>query len=92
MRNLIVELQILKVYNEKLKKAQQEQKEINKVMLRSIVTEKSPKDNNNDQEVSKRASKNSRLETEKGDSSSEGTPLAKDGTKTDRKKKTSRPP
>jgi hypothetical protein len=51
------------------------------------VTKKSPKDNNNDEEVSKRASKNSGPETEKGDSSSEGTPPIEDGTKTDRKRK-----
>jgi hypothetical protein len=33
MRNLIVELQVFKVDNEKLKKAQQEQHEINEVLL-----------------------------------------------------------
>jgi hypothetical protein len=43
MRNLIVELQVFKADNEKLKKAQQEQQEINEVLLRSIVTKKSPK-------------------------------------------------
>jgi hypothetical protein len=87
MRNLIVELQVFKVDNEKLKKAQQEQQEINEVLLRSIVTKKIPKDDNHDEEVSKRASKNSGPETEKGDSSSEGTPSAEDKTKTDRKRK-----
>ena len=92
MRNLIVELQVFKADNEKLKKSQQEQKEINEVQLRSIVTKKIPKDDNHDEEVSKRASKNSGLETEKGDSSSEGTPSAEDKTKIDRKKKTNRPP
>ena len=56
-------------------------------MLHSIVTKKIPKDNNNNEEVNKRASKNSRLEIEKGDYSSEGTPPAEDGTKTDRKRK-----
>jgi hypothetical protein len=76
MRNLIVELQVFKADNEKLKKAQQEQQEINEVLLCSIVTKKIPKDDNNDEEVSKRASKNSGPETEKGDSSSEGTPSA----------------
>jgi hypothetical protein len=40
MRNLIVELQVFKADNEKLKKAQQEQQEINEVLLRSIVTKK----------------------------------------------------
>jgi hypothetical protein len=33
MRNLIVELQVFKADNEKLKKAQQEQQEINEVLL-----------------------------------------------------------
>ena len=70
-----------------MKKAQQEQQEINEVLLRSIVTNKSPKDDNHDEEVSKRASKNSGLEIEKGDSSSEGTPSAEDKTKIDRKRK-----
>jgi hypothetical protein len=46
MRNLIVELHIFKEDNEKLKKAQKEQKEINDVLLRSIVTKKIPKDDN----------------------------------------------
>jgi hypothetical protein len=87
MRNLIVELQIFKADNEKLKKAQQEQQEINEVLLRSIVTKKIPKDNNHDKEVSERASKNSGPEIEKGDTSSEGTPSAEDKTKADRKKK-----
>jgi hypothetical protein len=32
MRNLIVELQVFKADNEKLKKAQQEQQEINEVL------------------------------------------------------------
>jgi hypothetical protein len=57
IRNPIVELQIFKADNEKLKKAQQEQQEINEVLLRSIVTKKSTKDDNHDEEVSKRASK-----------------------------------
>jgi hypothetical protein len=87
MRNLIVELQVFKVDNEKLKKAQQEQQEINEVLLRSIVTKKIPKDDNHEEEVRKRASKNSGPEAEKGDSSSEGTPSAEDKTKKDRKRK-----
>jgi hypothetical protein len=53
LRNLIVELQIFKADNEKLKKAQQEQQEINEVLLHSIVTKKIPKDDNRDEEVSK---------------------------------------
>jgi hypothetical protein len=55
--------------------------------LCSIVTKKSPKDDNHDEEVSKRASKNSGPETEKGDRSFEGTPLAEDKTIPDRKRK-----
>jgi hypothetical protein len=65
MRNLIVELQVFKANNEKLKKAQQEQQEINEVLLRSIVTKKIPKDDNHDEEVSKGASKNSGLRNRK---------------------------
>jgi hypothetical protein len=87
MTNLIVELQVLKENNEKLKKAEQEQQEINEVMLRSIVTKKIPKEDNHDEEVSKRASKNFGPETKNGDSSSKGTPLAEDKTKTNRKRK-----
>jgi hypothetical protein len=74
MRNLIVELQVFKVDNEKLKKEHQEQQEINEVFLRSIVTKKSPKDDNHEEEVSKRDSKNSSPEAEKEDNSFEGTP------------------
>jgi hypothetical protein len=51
MRNLIVEMKVFKVDNEKLKKAQQEQQEINEVLLHSIVTKKIPKDDNNEEEV-----------------------------------------
>jgi hypothetical protein len=87
MRNLIVELQVFKADNEKLKKAQQEQQEINEVLLHSIVTKKIPKDDNHEEEVSKRASKNYGVKTEKGDSSSEGTPSAEDKTLPDRKRK-----
>ena len=65
MRNLIVELQVFKADNEKLKKAQQEQQEINEVLLHSIVTKKSLKYDNHDEKVSKRASKNYGPETEK---------------------------
>ena len=65
MRSLIVELQVFKADNEKLKKSQQEQQEINEVMLHSIVRKKIPKDDNHDEEVNKRASKNSGPEIEK---------------------------
>jgi hypothetical protein len=74
MRSLIVEMKVFKADNEKLKKAQQEQQEINEVLLHSIVTKKIPKDDNNEEEVRNRSSKNSGLEAEKGDSSSKGTP------------------
>ena len=65
MRNLIVKLQVFKVDNEKLKKAQQEKEEINEVLLCSIVTKKIPNDTNHDEEVRKRASKNSGPERKK---------------------------
>ena len=48
MRNLIVELHIFKDNNEKFKKAQQEQQEINEVLLHSIVAKKIPKDDNHE--------------------------------------------
>jgi hypothetical protein len=51
------------------------------------VTKKIPKDDNHDEEVNKRASKNSGPETGKGDISFEGTPSTEDKTKIDRKKK-----
>jgi hypothetical protein len=51
------------------------------------VTKKNPKENNQEEEVSKRASKNSIPEAEKGDNSFEGTPPAEDKTKKDRKRK-----
>jgi hypothetical protein len=55
--------------------------------LHSIVTKKIPKDDNNDEEVSKRASKYSGREVDKGESSSEGTPSAEYKEKVDRKRK-----
>jgi hypothetical protein len=70
-----------------MKKAQQEQQEINEVLLCSIVTKKIPKDDNHEEEVRKRDSKNSEVETKKGDSSSERTPSAHEKTKSDRKRK-----
>ena len=65
MRNLIFELQVFKADNEKLKKEQHEKQEINEVLLRSIVTKKSPKDDNQEEEVRKRACKNSGAKLEK---------------------------
>jgi len=55
--------------------------------LHSIVTKKIPKDDNHEEEVSKRASKNSGAKTEKGDSSSKGTPSVEDKTIPDKKMK-----
>jgi hypothetical protein len=52
-----------------------------------IVTNKIPKDNNKEEEVNKRASKNSGPEEEKGDNSFEGTTSTKDKTTTGRKRK-----
>jgi hypothetical protein len=87
MRNIIVELQVFKSDNDKLKKAQQEQKEINEVLLRSIVTKKIPRDDDHDKEARKRASKKSRPETKKGDNSSKGIPSAEDKFKKGKKRK-----
>jgi len=53
----------------------------------SIVTKKIPKDNDKEEEVSKRASKNSSLEEENENSSSEGTPSTENITTTGRKRK-----
>jgi hypothetical protein len=55
--------------------------------LHSIVTNKSPKDDNHEEEVSRRATKNSGVKTKKGYSSSEGTPSAEDKTIPDKKRK-----
>ena len=60
MKNLIVELQTLKNDNEKLKKSHEDKKEINVTLLRSIATQKSPKNSDMDEEVSKNSSKYSR--------------------------------
>jgi hypothetical protein len=87
MRNLIVELQVFKADNEKLKKAHEDQQEINEVLLRSIVTKKIPKDNDKEEEVNKRASKNSGPEAENENSSFEGTPTTENKTTTGRKRK-----
>jgi hypothetical protein len=87
VRKLIVELQVFKADNEKLKKAQQEQQEINEILLHSIVTKKIPKDDNHEEEVRKRASKNSIAKTKNGESLSKGTPSAEDKTIPDKKRK-----
>jgi hypothetical protein len=53
MKNLIVELQVFKEDNEKLKKAQEDQLEINEMLLRSIVTKNIPKENDKEEEDKK---------------------------------------
>jgi hypothetical protein len=55
--------------------------------LHSIVTKKIPKDYKLDEEVNKRASKNSGAEIEKEDSSPEGTPSIEEKTIPDKKRK-----
>jgi hypothetical protein len=49
MNKHIVELQVFKADNEKLKKAQEDQLEINEMLLHSIVTKKIPKDNDKEE-------------------------------------------
>jgi hypothetical protein len=56
-------------------------------MLHNIVTKKSPKDNEKEEEVNKRNSKNYGPEAENENSSSEGTPIEKNKTATGRKRK-----
>jgi hypothetical protein len=82
MKNLIVELQVFKADNEKLKKAHKDQQEINEVLLCNILTKKIPKDNDKEEEVRKRASKNSGPEAENKNISSEGTPTIESKTTT----------
>jgi len=73
MRNLIVELQTFKADNEKLKKAHEDQQEINDILLWIIATKKIPKTNDIDEEVSKNSSKYSSKGIEKENSSSNET-------------------
>ena len=87
LRNLIVELQVFKENNEKLKKAHEDQLEINEMLLRSIVTKKSPKDKEREEEVRKKYSKNSIHDKEKEDSLSEDTHVTQDKASTRRKRK-----
>jgi len=87
MRNLIVELQVFNIDNEKLKKAQEYQHEINEVLLRSIATKKSPKNNEVDEEVSKKSSKYSSHETERENISSNDTHMTMNKASTVRKRK-----
>jgi hypothetical protein len=49
MKNLIVELQVFKEDNEKMKKAQEDQLEINEMLLRSVVTKRIPKRNDKEE-------------------------------------------
>jgi hypothetical protein len=87
MKNLIVELQVFKEDNEKMKKAQEDQLEINEMLLRSIVTKRIPKNNDKEEEVNKRSSKNSGHETKNENSSSEDTHMTGNKTTTGRKRK-----
>ena len=87
LRNLIVELQVFKENNEKLKKAHEDQLEINEMLLHSIVTKKSPKDKEREEEVNKKSSKNSIHDKEKEDSLSEDTHVTQDKASTRRKRK-----
>jgi hypothetical protein len=87
MKNLIVELQVFKADNEKMKKAQEDQLEINEMLLRSIVTKRSPKNNDKEEEVNKRSSKNFGHETKNEDSSSEDTHMTGNKTTMGRKTK-----
>ena len=82
-----MELQVFKKYNEKMKKAQEDQQEINEMVMRNIVTKKSLKDNEKEEEVNKRNSKNYGLEAENENSSFEGTRIAKNKIATGRKRK-----
>ena len=66
-----MELQVFKEENEILKKSQEDQLEINEMLIRSIVTKKSPINNGMEEEVSKNSSKNSTHETKGEDKSSE---------------------
>jgi len=63
MRYLIVELQLFNYDNEKLKKVQEDQKQINEILLHSIEKKKIPRNNEMEEEVSKNSSKNSSYET-----------------------------
>jgi hypothetical protein len=87
MRNLIMELQVFETNNEKLKKAQEYQLEINEMFLCSIVTKKSPKDNETKKEVRKRSSKNSGHKTKKEDILFKDTHMIENKTSTERKRK-----
>ena len=51
------------------------------------MTKKIPKDDNNEEEVNKKACKNSGFEAEKGDNPSKGTPSTEDKTKINKKRK-----
>jgi hypothetical protein len=56
-----------------MKKSWEDEMEINEMLLHSIVTRKSPKNNEREEQVSKTSSKNSIHDKENEDSSSEHT-------------------
>jgi len=85
--DIIVELQTFKEDNEKLKKAQEDQHEINDMLLRSIAMKKSPKNIDMDEEVSKNSAKDSSKETKKENNSSNDTHRTKTKVSTVRKRK-----
>jgi hypothetical protein len=66
---------------------EEDQQEINEVFLCNIVTKKSPKDNDKEEEVNKRAFKNFGPQAENENNSSEGTPTIENKTTTGRKRK-----
>jgi hypothetical protein len=70
-----------------VKKAREDQLEINEMFLHSIVTKRIPKNNEKEEEVNKRSSKNSGHETKNEDSSSEDTHMTRNKTTMGRKRK-----
>jgi hypothetical protein len=58
-----MELQVFKYDNERLKKYQEDQLEINEILLHNIATKKIPRNNEMEEEVSKNSSKNSSQQT-----------------------------
>jgi hypothetical protein len=58
-----MELQVFKYDNERLKKYQEDQLEINEILLHNIATKKIPRNNEMEEEVSKNSSNNSSQQT-----------------------------
>jgi hypothetical protein len=87
MNNLIRELQVFKKDKEKMKMEHEDLLEINEMLLCNIVTKRSPKNNDKDEEVTKRSSKNSIHETKNENSSFEDTPMTRNKIAIGRKRK-----